>query len=411
MARVCMVAFNIYLHDARTRRQAEALVARGDEVDCICLRKKEHRNPRVVNGVRLFPYTIDKYRGTNLGFHLTQHFFFFCFAFFMVLRQQLRKRYDVVHVHTLPDYLVFVAAAAKILGTKIVLDVHELMPELYVSKFGAREGDWIVRLLTWVEKRSIAFADTAIAVHDPHLDALVRHGNSRETFIVQLNVPDSSFCMSRAAPRHRESEKFRLVYHGLIAERTGFSVVLRAVALARVAIPNLEFQMIGAGDGLAAAMELAKQLRLDGCVRFVNDVPNEDIPALIGQADVGVIPYPADQFTRYMLPAKLLEYVAMGIPVIASRLETISYYFAPNMLRYVEPGSEADLAAQIIDLYHNPKQRRELATNAMRFSAKYNWENQKREYLDLIDSMVSANVSTVRRHLRKAVVRQRSGTL
>jgi len=89
----------------------------------------------------------------------------------------LKNSYDIVQVHTMPDFLVFTTIVPKLLGAKIILDIHDLMPELYMAKFGGDYRNWIVRMIMWIERRSVAFADRTIAVHEPHLDILVKHGN------------------------------------------------------------------------------------------------------------------------------------------------------------------------------------------------------------------------------------------
>ena len=90
----------------------------------------------------------------------------------------------------MPDFLVFSALGPKLLGAKVILDVHDLMPELYASKFGLPESHWIIRALKWVERLSVRFADAAVAVHQPHLDALVAHGNPADKFTIVMNLPD-----------------------------------------------------------------------------------------------------------------------------------------------------------------------------------------------------------------------------
>src|SRR5438477_7594002 len=190
MARICMVAFTYYASDPRVRREAEALAGRGDDVDCICLREPGQEKVGNLNGVRLFPLSIRRYRGASTIFYLTAYCLFFWSAFCELAVLHLKKRYDVVQVHTMPDFLVFVALIPKMLGAKVILDVHDLMPELYMSKFGVEETSWVIRFITWLERRSIAFAHRAIAVHNPHLEALIKHGNPKEKFDVLLNVPD-----------------------------------------------------------------------------------------------------------------------------------------------------------------------------------------------------------------------------
>src|SRR5689334_16689228 len=208
-----MVAFTDYPVDTRVRREAEALVERGDEVDFICLKTPALGDRRSLNGVTLHPLMWFDYKdGGRPRDYIRRYLVFQLAALVRILQLHLRRRFDVVHVNTMPDSLVFSALGAKLLGARVVLDVHDLMPELYASKFGFDSTHWVIRLLLAVERRSIAFADRAIAVHRPHLDALVRHGNPAEKFMILMNVPDPELFRPRAA--NAQPSRFVLVYHG-----------------------------------------------------------------------------------------------------------------------------------------------------------------------------------------------------
>jgi len=381
-----MVVFNNYSSDGRVRREAEALVERGDSVDCVCLWEASGK-PASLAGVRLFPVSVGKYRGARLLSHLVSYLRFFCCAFLKVSLLHLRKPYDIVQVHTMPDFIVFTALIPKLLGAKVILDVHDLVPEVYMSKFGLSYQSWIIRLLIWIEKRSIAFAHRAISVHRPHLDLLVAHGNPRQKFCEVLNVPDPRIFVRNSVP-NRPRGRFRLIYHGSVSRRTGLDVAIRAVALARKEVPGLEFEIIGVGDGVELARPLIRDLNLTGCVVFSPPVPVHELPAILCRASVGVIPYVADAFNQHVLPTKLMEYAVLGIPAIVSRLRAIEHYFSNDMVAYFQPGDEIELAGQIVRLYRNPDLAARLAANAARFGNTYNWPEQRQVYYSLIDSLL-----------------------
>jgi len=233
-----MVVFNEYSLDPRVRREAEALVERGDTVDCICLDKNK---ARFLHGVRLFAIS-GKYRGVKRIGHLVAYLRFFCFAFVRLSLLHLQRPYDIVQVHTGPDFLVFTTLTPKLLGAKIILDVHDLMPEMYMAKFGVDYRNWMVRFVTWIEKRSVGFANKTIAVHEPHLNILVKHGNPRDKFSVLLNVPDHRIFTRRLLANPKQ-KPFQLLYHGGIPDNdtAGLEVTLRAVARVRNYILSFEF--------------------------------------------------------------------------------------------------------------------------------------------------------------------------
>jgi len=341
-----------------------------------------------LRGVRLFAIS-GKYRGVKRIRHLAAYLRFFCFAFLQVSLLHLRRPYDIVQVHTMPDFLVFTTLVPKLSGAKIILDIHDLMPELYMAKFGGDYRSWVVRSIIWIERLSVAFANKTIAVHEPHLNVLVKHGNPRSKFSVLLNVPDHRIFVRPTSVCARPGF-FRLIYHGTIPDRdrAGLDIALRAVARIRNDIPDLEFHIIGDGAGMARLRSLAQELNLNSCVKFIPAVPVEKLPPMLCEAAVGIIPYAADTFTHCVLPTKLLEYAALGIPAIVSRLRAIEAYFDDEMVGYFEPGNETELADRILNVYRHPEIAARLASNAVKFTEKYNWQQHREIYFRLVDSLL-----------------------
>jgi glycosyltransferase involved in cell wall biosynthesis len=397
MARICMVVYAQYPEDTRVRREAEALAARGDSVDVVCLRAATP-GTRIFNGVRIFPVAAAKYSGGSGLAYLASYLTFFVGASVRLAALHLRRRYHVIQVHTMPDFLVFTALFPRLLGARVLLDVHDLMPELYQSKYSLPADHPAVRLLTWMERCSVCFADAAIAVHQPHLDVLVQHGNPRGKFIILMNLPDpalfgagidpSAFSVQRSPST---AAPLRLIYHGTISRRHGLDVALAALARLRNEGCDVRLRITGVGDDLPHLREQAGVLRLDGAVNFQEGwVRIDELLPVIRQADAGVVPILYDRFTRIMLPGKLLEYAAVGIPAICSRTETIEAYFDDSMVCYFRPGDVDDLAAKMRELYFHPEQRARLAAGAQRFFQQHPWDAQVQRYTQLIDRLALA---------------------
>lgn len=389
MARICVIAYTNYAADARVRRAAEALVARGDEVSVVCPLTSLIEGRAELSGVRLHPTgavpsTATKHPLTYVRRYTT----FLVSAGIKALRLHLKRRFDVVHVHTMPDFLVFSAIGPKLLGAKVILDVHDLMPELWASKFGAGDAHWAIRGLKAVERASIRFADAAVAVHQPHLDALVAHGSPADKFTVVMNLPDPAIFSHRNG--HANREEFTLIYHGMIGVRNGLDVAVRAVALAQSKVPPLRLRIIGDGDDFDRVSDLVTELGVTGIVDLERGFRRiEDVLPALDRATVGVVPIVDDAFTKYMLPLKLLEYVALGMPVISSSSATIRAYFSDEMLAFSPPGDAEALAERIVGLYREPARLATLVSEASKFTAEHSWAEEKQEYYKLIDRLVA----------------------
>src|SRR5205823_7787846 len=149
MKAICLLVQNVYDSDPRVRRKAEALAAAGWVVDVLALCPFDGRKTYTLNGVNVHTCALGKQRGS-----LVRYFFeyaaFFAWAFLRMPLQMRRRRYAVIDVNTLPDFLVFAPVLARWMGAKIVLDMHEITPEFYMSKYGMARRSWVVRLLTYL---------------------------------------------------------------------------------------------------------------------------------------------------------------------------------------------------------------------------------------------------------------------
>ncbi len=390
MAKICMVAFTQYRFDPRPRREAEALAARGDEVDFISLAENGSEHFEEINGVRLHELPNTRYRGGNSGSYLRAYLSFFFSAMFRLNALHLRNRFDVVQIHTLPDFMVFTAILPKIMGAKIILDVHDLMPEAYMAKFEKEKNSPIIQFVTLIERMSVKFSHRAIAVHAPHRETLAGHGNPIDKFSILLNLPDPNVIRRDAPPLvHKPGETLRLIYHGIVTQRNGLETAIRAAALASESAP-VHLRIVGGGDDIPRLRDLASDLQLEKIVSFSGGyVPVDELLPIIQQAHIGLVTLIYDPMTRHMLPTKLLEYVSLGLPAVVARTETIQTYFDDDMVRFYTPGDEVELSRHIVDLYHHPEKRDMLVRNAARFTERYSWSRQKQEYYALIDSLLS----------------------
>jgi glycosyltransferase involved in cell wall biosynthesis len=392
MLRVCMVAYTHYPTDARVRREAEALIERGDTVDVICLGEKGELNPEYKNSVRMIKIFLPRYRGSNSGMYIASYLYFFWAAMLKLIRLQLKYSYQVIQVHTMPDFMVFTTIIPKLLGAKVILDVHDLMPELYQSKFSSRGRDTLIHFITWVERCSIRFADRAIAVSKPHLNTLIKHGNPEGKFIIFLNLPDTKFSSNRTQAVSRKGGGFKIIYHGLVSRQYELDVVIQVLATIKKKIEGLEFRIIGQGEELPLISKLVNDLSMHDYVTIQDWLPPEEFIPMILDSDVGIVPLSDNASTKHAIPVKLLEYVALGKPVISSRTEAIQAYFDDSMIQYFTPGSIEELTENIYHLYKNPDMREQLIRNADRFNREYSWEKQKLLYFQMIDQLINPNL-------------------
>jgi glycosyltransferase involved in cell wall biosynthesis len=389
MRSICILVQNVYDHDIRVRRKAEALVAAGHSVDVLALRASASAKRYTLNGVQVFTVPLGKKRGSRIRYAF-EYAAFFLWASALVALRTWRHRYDVIDVNTLPDFLVFAAAGARWMGAKIVLDMHEITPEFFMSKYGVGERSAWVRLLQWIERRSFGFADRVITINEPIRELLERRGLPRWKSSVIMNAVDEALFTGHGAPAPAADPvpgRFVMMYHGTLTSVYGMALGIEALALARREVPGAELRILGSGPELNALQELARRRDVASSVRFLPLVPPGDVAALVSECDAGVLPMRRDVFLEFAFPNKLSEYIVLGKPVMMPRLRTIRHYFSDDALAYFEPDDPADLARQMIRLAHDPELRTTLARRAREEYAPIRWDVMRARYLRVIDDV------------------------
>jgi len=295
---------------------------------------------------------------------------------------------DVVHVHNLPDFLVFAAVLPRLAGKKVVLDVHDSVPETFATKFSG--NPLLYKALCLEERVSAAVAHKVICVNHPQRDVLVARGIPAAKTFVSMNVPDPRI-FGTATPEHTANGHFNLVYHGTMAERLGVDLVIRAVAQLRERIPGLTLHLWGGGDDLPTFEGLASELGVRDRVSFKpKGFPLDELPGRLGAMDLGVVGNRTNAATDLMLPVKLLEYVSLGIPAVVPRLRTIDHYFSDDMVSYFQPDNVSSLADAIHRMYCQPAARRRQAEVASGFLDQHGWDRQGNELVAMYNRLVES---------------------
>lgn len=385
MARVLIIAYTTYAHDGRVKRQAEALSLRGDHVEVICLSSGPLTD---TNGVTIVGIEIPRYRGASRTRYLRSYLNFFARAAALAMRRSFTARYDLVIVCTMPDVAILSALPCRLFGSRIVLDIHDTMPELYLDKFAGSRGRLGARLLMAGERLSAWLADRVLAVHDLHAARLQEAGIPAGKIVVVTNGPDPRIFKPGAGRTADSDAPFTVVCHGTVTRRLGLVTAIEAMALLRGRLDDVRLRIIGSGDYLGEIKALSRRLGVERTVSFEDPVPIHQLPETLSASTVGLVPNYCTSATQLMLPVKLLEFATLGIPVIAARLRTIEHYFGAQAVRYFTPGDSRELAQAIEDLYFNPAQRAALSKRAAAVVGALSWPTQSLRYYQAIDSLL-----------------------
>ncbi|MDZ7336946.1 MAG: glycosyltransferase family 4 protein [candidate division KSB1 bacterium] len=379
-----MIAYADYFTDARIKNYVEALLKDGYEVDVFALGRPETTRP----GLRVF-CLMPKVVSRHVSAYVFSQLWFLVVAAFRVGLAHLRRRYRVVHIHNLPDFIVFAALIPKLFGAKLILDIHDTMPEAFATKFAKPLDHPIIRAIRCEERVSAAFVDHVITTNDLHKEALISHGLPAGKISIVMNLGNQAIFHPR--PSRERQDALTLAYHGTVAARLGPDLILDAIRRVRRDCPGLRFVLIGDGDFMPTVKELILNYGLQDIVKVEGWVPVEHLPELLARADVGVVGNRryTEEYHNWMLPVKMLEYAAMEIPTIAPRLRIIRRYFDEASAILYEPDNVDDLARCMREVYEHQDRLDAVRKGLRAFNARHNWRSMEQRYLQLITDLIA----------------------
>jgi glycosyltransferase involved in cell wall biosynthesis len=383
--RVCMLAYTFYEQDNRVRRYAETLTKRGNQVDVISLRKNGQKTTGELHNVkitRIQKRVINEKGKISYLFRLLN---FFCRSFIFLGYKHLKNPYDLVHIHTVPDFLVFAGLIPKIKGAKIILDIHDILPEFYLSKFNAGQNSRLFKMLQALEKISIAFSDHVIISNHIWRQKLIERSTSVDKCTAILNYPDNTF-FSKTVPQNNNG-KFIMIYPGSLGWHQGLDIAIKAFSLIVDRAPKAEFHIYGSGSHKNQLQSLIERLGLQSRIFLKKSIPFDHVHRIMANADLGIVPKRNDAFGGEAFSTKIFEFMSAGIPVIVSKTKIDQYYFDDNLVQFFEPGNEKDLAEKMLLLMKNENLRKKLIDHASAFMKNNNWDTKKHIYLKLVDSL------------------------
>jgi glycosyltransferase involved in cell wall biosynthesis len=389
-----IVVFSYYPSDVRVMRGAAAMVKEGMEVDLLCLQRSPEPARERIDGVEVHRLPIKKRRGGRVAYAV-QYFVFLVRSFLWLSRRLTKPRYDVVHVHNMPDYLVFCAVLAKALGSRVVLDLHDPTPEVFISVYNLSADHWLVRLLRIAEKLSIWFADLVLTPNIAFRELFAKRSCRREKIEIVMNSPLEEVFPFRAPSEEvfharNPNAQFLVMFHGTLVERHGLHNAIEAVCILREGIPGLRFQIYGEETIYLREVILPsiRKLGLVDCVHYLGEQPQTVIAQAVAACDLGIVPNLKTVFTEINLPTRIFEYLALGKPVIVPETRGIQDYFTRENMLFFKAGEVSSLASQIQWVFDHPDEARTIVVKGQEVYRAHLWQEEERRFLKLVSGIV-----------------------
>ncbi len=259
--RIAFITHSPYPIEPRAKRMAEALAERGYAVDVFCLRWPGEAETDRVKGVTIYRLPVSRRQGGGRLAYVTEYLRSFLLMAWHLTQHHVRHRYALAQVYNPPDILSFSTLIPRLLsGMRVVLDVRDMAPELFMSRFGLSLQHPITRTLRAHERWACRYADAVTVCTQHQFDVMAARGIEPAKMAIVLNTPDDAIFgtpVPLPRPLPRPASRFTLIYHGSILARYGLDTLIEAVPLLAPDIPNLQVEIYGFGDFKPAVQALA----------------------------------------------------------------------------------------------------------------------------------------------------------
>ncbi len=296
---------------------------------------------------------------------------------------------DIVHACNPPDLLFLVAVLLRRRGARFVFDQHDLVPELYLSRF-ARGEDLLYRVVRWMERTTYRSADVVIATNESYREVAIKRGRMphERVFVVRSAPQLERFRLVPAEPAVKKGKPHLLCYLGVMGPQDGIDYALRALAALRDDLGRTDWHavFIGAGDTFDEMVAMSRRLGLSDCVDFTGRIPDEDLLRYLSTADVCLAPDPKNPLNDVSTMNKIMEYMAMSRPIVSFDLRE-ARVSAGEAALYAPPNDEPAFAKLIAQLLDDPALRRRMGEiGYRRVSGPLSWEHSRAALLAAYDA-------------------------
>ena len=375
--------------DRRVWQEACTLHDAGYDVSIICPTGAGcERRFEIIDGVHIYRYRLPLEASGAAGYVL-EYLAALTQTFILSWRVLFTRGFDVVQACNPPDLLFLVGAFFKLLGKKFLFDHHDLCPELYEAKFGRR--DLLYRAQLWLERATFRAADVSIATNDSYRELAITRGRMPPERVFVVRSGPSLARMLRLPPDERLKcgRRFLVGYVGVIGQQEGIDSLLRSVQhlVFELGRRDIHFGVVGSGPSLERMRALAVELGVAQFVTFTGRVPDRELLAMLNTAEVCVNPDTANDMNDKSTMNKVLEYMALGKPIVQFDL-TEGRWAAREAALYARRHDPADFAAKIVELIDDPTRRAGMgAFGRRRVETQLEWRHQAPWLLAAYDAL------------------------
>ncbi|MEV4246807.1 glycosyltransferase family 4 protein [Streptosporangium canum] len=376
--------------DRRVWQESTTLRDAGWDVHVICPQgTKRDTEPRVeIDGVKIYRYPLRAATGGPLGY--VQEYGSALWHTFRLARRI--GPVDVVHACNPPDLLFLVARMLKRRGARFVFDQHDLVPELYLSRFD-RGKDFLYRAVCRLERLTYQAADVVIATNESYREVAISRGGKKpeEVFVVRSAPAVERFHQVPPEESIKRGKPHLLCYLGVMGPQDGVDYALRSLARLRDDLGRTDWHavFVGGGDTFEDMIAFSRELGLSDSVEFTGRIPDEDLLRYLSAADVCLAPDPLNPLNDVSTMNKIMEYMAMARPIVSFDLRE-ARVSAGDAAVYAPANDESEFAKLIARLLDDPQERRRMGeTGKARVTGPLSWERSRTALLAAYEAACS----------------------
>jgi glycosyltransferase involved in cell wall biosynthesis len=368
--------------DTRLRKQVHDLLTAGHLVSVVTQRAEDNCTYRSTPGLQLLEYPPPAQPSGALGY-VREYFVSFLWAVALTCRLRLRGHIDVLQLCQPPDVYFPFCRLMRWLGTRVVVDQRDLMPELLAARY-ERPSQAMLRLLGWLERRTQRVVDHTVCVNDYLRDRIIGAGAAPERVSVVRNGPVLSRVEQVVGdPTLKGPHQFLVCWAGKMGKQDRVDLVVRVAehVVRDLHRPECGFALLGDGECLDELRALTSRLGLDPWVDFPGWLTEDRVFSYFASADLGL----DTSLQVEVSPVKVMEYMAFGLPLVCFDLQE-SRLIARDAAIFVAPEDTAALARSIVSLLDDAAARSKLGSvGRRRVHEELAWERQTPVYLAAIE--------------------------
>lgn len=375
--------------DRRVWQEALALKEAGCEVSAICPTGRGFdKKHEVIDDIHIFRHPLLVEADSAVGY-LFEYSSALFWEFILAWRVLISRGFDAIHACNPPDTIFIIGLFFKLLGKKFVFDHHDLNPELYIVKFG--KTDFFYQVLLILEKLTFWTSSISIATNESYKNIAVDRGRcDRGKVFVVRSAPDMrKFKTSEINEELRNGRKYVIGYVGIMGSQDGIDGLLRIadIMVKDRQYTDAQFVLIGGGTELDYLKEYARELGIDEFVTFTGWLGGTDLIAALNTIDIGAAPDPVDDYNDRCTMNKIMEYMALGKPIVQYDL-TEGRYSAQEASLYAEANNENAFADNLLKLLLDETLRLEMGTAGKnRMELVLDWRYEKAKLINAYEAL------------------------